>query len=165
MRSRCQQLSGGKHGPCRVSRFPGWHGPSPRATATCAATAVRVCPMLFIPLPFTNNCSHEEQANRNDTFPPKALLLANTSAYSPPPATLYCWFLLTKINWSLPNLGKQRLLFHLKSFLQILTSFPFRRASAGSCPPPQALFSTNAVAEQPGNLPTAQFLAHNPRIV
>lgn len=81
--SRCQQLSGGKHGPCHISCFfPGWHGPSARVTATCAATAVWVCPMLFIPLPFTTNWSNEEQGNQNDTFPPKALLLANLSVFS-----------------------------------------------------------------------------------
>jgi len=89
-------------------------------------------------------------------FHPK-LCCWQPSVYFPPPATLYRWFLLIKINRSLASLGKNCLLFHLNSFLQILTSFPFWLASAGSCPPPQAPFSTNTVAEQPGNLPTAQF--------
>ena len=89
----CHQLSGGKHGPCHVSRFPGWHGPRTRATATCAATAVRVCPTLFVPFLFTANWSNEEPGNQNDTFPPKALLLANFSVFSSSCKTLLLIFI------------------------------------------------------------------------
>jgi len=44
--------------------------------------------MLFIPLPFTTNWSNEEQGNQNDTFSPKALLLATFRVFSSPCNTL-----------------------------------------------------------------------------
>lgn len=112
---------------CTVPHFMlPWHGTNTRATATCAATATWVCPTLFIPFLCTTMVLRAQRIGESKTTPfyPK-IYCCQTSVYFPPPATLNCWFLLLEIKRGLPSFTKQCWLFHVNSFLQMLTPFPF----------------------------------------
>lgn len=81
--SRCQQLSGGKQGPCPISRFPGWHGPSPRAPQQSG-----IIPRYLFPS-FSQLMGATKNREAKTTLSHSKGCCWQTSVYFPPPATLY----------------------------------------------------------------------------